>query len=241
MQDAIRVLAGDCTVRYSGGEAREQRGAVLVVVKPDNTVLVHDASGYQPAAWLTRADTVSFARDADGFRLVAREAGTRLRVESHEEYGHAHYPVSPAGTPVGDCPACGGRLVRDGGRVVCTGCLDSHAIPRDATIEGGTCEDCGLPTMVAERGARLEVCVDYDCESLAAAASERFGDAWDCPDCGSTLAIRQDRGLRAVCEDCGNAVSIPAGTVAGTCEECGLPAFDDGDGRRCLDGDCAGP
>jgi len=55
----IRVLAGECTTTFTGGRERVQRGHVVVVVKPDKTVLVHDADGYQPVAWLTRADSVT--------------------------------------------------------------------------------------------------------------------------------------------------------------------------------------
>ncbi|MFB6301383.1 MAG: hypothetical protein ABEH78_00760, partial [Haloferacaceae archaeon] len=50
----VRVLAGECTVRFEGSRERTQRGHVIVVIKPDRTTLVHDADGYQPAAWLTR-------------------------------------------------------------------------------------------------------------------------------------------------------------------------------------------
>jgi DNA topoisomerase-1 len=241
MQDAIRVLAGDCTLSYDGEDRREQRGAVVVLVKPDNTVLAHDAGGYQPAAWLTRPDTVSFARDSRGFRLTARKGGDHLTVESHEEYGHAHYPASPAGPPVGACPDCGATLVRDGGRVVCAGCLAEYSIPRDAEVLDATCGECGLPTVRARRGATLEVCLDYTCESLAGAVAERFDGEWDCPDCGSALSISHDRGIRAVCGECGAAFAVPTGTVAGTCPECGLPTFEDGDGPRCLDGECPRP
>jgi len=239
MQDAIRVLAGDCTLRYSGDGEREQRGAVLVVVKPDNTVLVHDAGGYQPAAWLTRADAVTVSRDTGGFRLLAGDGAASLRVESHEEYGHAHYPVSPAGPPVGACPDCGGRLVRDGGRVVCVGCLDAYTVPRDATVLEKTCKECGLPVMEVERGATVEACLDYACEPLSDVVADRFDGEWDCPDCGESLEISHDRGLRAVC-DCGTAFPVPAGTAAETCGECGLPLFETGDSQRCLDGDCTG-
>jgi len=237
MQDAIRVLAGDCSVRYRADDDHERRGSVVVLVKPDNTVLVHDADGYQPAAWLTRADTVRYARDGDGFALVAASEGERLRVESHEEFGHAHYPASPAGPPVGDCPDCGATLVRDGGRVVCTGCLTAYTIPRDADVLAETC-GCGLPRMSVERGAEFVVCVDRTCESIDDAVRERFDGAWPCPDCGSGLRIERERGLRAVCEECERRLRVPVGTVVDTCE-CGLPRFAAADGSRCLDPDCA--
>ena len=42
---SIRTLAGDCTVRFDGRRDRTVRGRVLVVVKPDDTVLV-PSNGY---------------------------------------------------------------------------------------------------------------------------------------------------------------------------------------------------
>jgi len=50
----VRVLAGECTVRFEGSRERTQRGHVVVLIKPDRTTLVHDAEGYQPATvWET--------------------------------------------------------------------------------------------------------------------------------------------------------------------------------------------
>jgi len=54
IDDAIRVLAGDCTIIAEDDDRQEYRGRVTTIVKPDNTILVHDTDGYQPVAWLTR-------------------------------------------------------------------------------------------------------------------------------------------------------------------------------------------
>jgi len=37
MHDGTCVMAGECTTVFEGTREREQRGDVLVVVKPDNT------------------------------------------------------------------------------------------------------------------------------------------------------------------------------------------------------------
>ena len=145
MHDEVRVVAGECTATFDGRNEREHRGEVLAVVKPDNTVLVHDADGYQPVAWLTRAESVQFV---DG-RLDARDGDRRLRVEVHDEHGSARHPVSPAGVPVGDCPACAGALVLASGVVRCLDCADRYSVPRDAAILDETCPVCGLPRMRA--------------------------------------------------------------------------------------------
>ncbi|MFB6146423.1 MAG: DUF91 domain-containing protein [Halobacteriaceae archaeon] len=210
MQDAVRVLAGECTVTFEDDETRSLRGEVCVVVKPDDTVLVHDADGYRPAAWLTRADTVRVAADPEGFRLVAGADGRRLTVESVTNYGQARYPVSPAGPPVGDCADCDGSLVRDGDRVVCVGCRARYRLPRDATVTDGDCPDCGLPQIAVARGDRFEVCLDHACDPLLAAVADRYDDL-PCPTCGASLEFGRDRGIQATCPDCATSRSVPTG------------------------------
>lgn len=236
MHDGTRVMAGDCTTITDGTRSGEQRGDVLVVVKPDNTVLVHDAEGYQPVAWLTRADSVAIEDGA----VTAREGDQMLRVVAHEEHGSARYPASSAGVPVGDCPDCPGTLVRSSGGVTCTDCEDRYGIPADATVTGGRCDDCGLPTLRAERGLAFEVCLDRDCESLDERVKDAFDREWDCTACEGDLRILRRGGLLAGCEnypDCDTGFSMPAGVVIEDCG-CGLPVFETSSGRRCLDSTC---
>ncbi|MFB6150555.1 MAG: topoisomerase DNA-binding C4 zinc finger domain-containing protein [Haloarculaceae archaeon] len=238
MHDETRVVAGECTATFEGNSEREHRGDVLAVVKPDNTVLVHDAGGYQPVAWLTRAESVQFV---DG-TLAARDGDQRLRVDVHDEHGSARYPVSPAGVPVGTCPDCDGSLVLADGAVRCLGCEARYGAPRDAAVLDEVCDDCGLPLVRVERGRSFEVCVDRDCDSLDERVRAAFDREWDCPECGSDLRILRRGGLVAGCErypDCDAGFSIPTGVVDGTCD-CGLPTFETPSGRRCLDGGCRG-
>ncbi|WP_101298108.1 topoisomerase DNA-binding C4 zinc finger domain-containing protein [Halegenticoccus soli] len=241
MSDTMSVFAGECTTTFEGSRERTQRGSVVVVVKPDKTVLVHDADGYQPVAWLTRPDTVTVETAGEGFGITARAGDQTLRVVSHESAGRADYPVSEAGVPVGRCPDCRGALVRTGGDVACLGCGDRYGLPAGATVLEDACESCGLPLMRVDRGATFEVCVDYACDPLDEAVRERFDRAWSCPDCGEDLRIIRARGrLLAGCDaypDCETAFSLPSGVVAGECA-CGLPAFETAAGRRCLDGAC---
>ncbi len=236
MPETIRVLAGDCTTVYDDGtERQEHRGRVLVVVKPDGTVLVHDATGYQPVAWLTRAEGVSCRGE---FAVTASDGDQRLHVAVHDEDGFARLPVSPAGIPVGDCQDCDGPLVRTNGRVTCPDCGERYGLPRGATVRGERCS-CGLPRIRVERGTPLDVCLDRQCEPLSEAVADEFDRAWDCPDCGEDLEIHRNGGLRAECtdEDCGAGFAIPRGTVVDQCD-CGLPTFEMPSGRRCLDAAC---
>lgn len=243
--DSTRVLAGDCTVCFDDGtDERRHRGHVVVLTKPDRTTLVHDATGYQPVAWLTRPDALTVTDD-DGFVVTARTDERRLRVESHAVAGRATFPVSDAGVPVGDTPAdhpeAAGPLVRVDGAVVALDSGTRYPLVAGGSVLDRRCEDCGLPLMRAERGAVFEVCVDRACESLDDAVRDRFDGAWTCPDCGAPLRVIRRRGrLFAGCDaspDCETAFSIPSGVVADDCP-CGLPVFETATGERCLDGTC---
>ncbi|RQG96222.1 endonuclease NucS [Natrarchaeobius oligotrophus] len=241
IDEAIRVLAGDCTVIAEAEDRTEYRGRVTTIVKPDNTVLVHDVDGYQPVAWLTRADSVSSDR-ADGFSLVAKKGEQTLRIAAHDQDGFAHYPTSAAGVPVGACPDCDGALVRSNG-VHCVDCGSRYGVPTDATIrtEQSRC-GCGLPRMRVERGLAFDVCLDRDCESLDDAVVDAFDREWDCPEpnCAGDLRILRRGGLIAGCEhypDCDVGFAFPTGVVDGQCG-CGLPTFETRTGSRCLDATC---
>jgi DNA topoisomerase I len=185
IDDAIRVLAGDCTVITDGTERAEYRGRVTTIVKPGNTVLVHGIDGYQPVAWLTRADSVSSDRAGD-FTLVAKKDTQTLRIAAHSQDGFAHHSASAAGTPVGTCPNCDGALVRSSG-VRCVDCGERYGVPTDATIRDDACE-CGLPRMRVERGLAFNVCLDRQCESLDDAVREAFDRERGCPNPTATAS-----------------------------------------------------
>ena len=241
MTETVRLFAGDCTVTFEGETDRTQRGYVLVVVKPDRTVLVHDAAGYQPVAWLTRADEVTTETEGDSFAVTATAGDQRLRVVSEAPTGQRELPVSAAGVPVGDCPDCGDTLVRASGDVTCLGCAERYGLPPGATVLEKPCDDCGLPKMRVERGESLEVCLDWRCGSLADAVAEALDGRWDCPDCGEALGV-VSRGNRPFlgCDaypECETTFSIPAGLAVDECP-CGLPVFETAAGKRCLDGTC---
>jgi DNA topoisomerase-1 len=236
VSDSIRVYAGACTVTYNGAVETEAFGRILTIVKPDGTVLVHDESGYQPAAWLTRAEAVN-VDTATPLELTATSGDQSLRVVGTAETACTTHPVTPSGPTIGDCPSCTGTLIRAGGDVVCTGCGERWSLPADATVLDAVCPDCDLPRMTADRGAPLEACLDPGCQSLAATARDRFEGAWDCPQCGGTLSIRSAASLLAGCAACGEWYPIPTGTATGTCP-CGLPQFRTPQGLRCLDAGC---
>ncbi|MFB6110809.1 MAG: DUF91 domain-containing protein [Halodesulfurarchaeum sp.] len=237
MQDPIQVIAGQCTVRHEGEETTESEGRVVVLVKPDGTVLVHDATGYQPARWLTRAESVQLSVSEGDFELRAQRDGADLRV-SGTGVDVAAFPATAAGPRVGTCPDCGAGLVRAAGAVTCLGCGAAFALPRDATITDATCADCGLPTISVRRGADLTVCLDRRCDPIDEAVRDRFDGEWECPTCGTALRITRNRTLEASCATCEAQYPIPYGTASGACA-CGLPWFETDRGGRCLDPDCA--
>ena len=236
---SIRTIAGDCLVRFDGRRERTVRGRVLIVVKPDNTVLVHDTDGYQPVAWLTRPESLSVTRDP--LWLLASDGEETLRIESVGEATVTEHDATAAGTPVGAC-RCGGELVRTGDDVVCLGCAARFGLPSGASMTDSTCE-CGLPTFRVDRGERFELCLDYECGSLLDAVGEAFDREWDCPNCEGELRILRRGGLIAGCErypDCDTGFSIPNGTTVGSCD-CELPLFETARGHRCLDSRCSSP
>lgn len=241
MSDHTRILAGDCTVRFEGTRDRIQRGQVVIVVKPDRTVLVHDADGYQPVAWLTRPDGVTIEHDTEGFSLRAHADSQELSVTSHSTAGIEHFAVSEAGVPVGTCPTCEGPLVRTRGEIRCLDCAEEYGLPAGATVLDSSCDDCGLPQIRVKRGKTFDLCVDYACESLSTAVRDQFDGEWACPDCGSRLKVRSPDGrIFLGCEaypDCETSFSFPSGVVTGDCE-CGLPRFRTASGERCLDTGC---
>jgi len=266
--DVTTLYAGDATVVEDATERAEYRGRVVVIAKPDGTVLVHDRDGYQPVAWLTRADAVTVTDDDETVRITAHDerADDWLRVTGHPtRRGGAdasgadatgagttgaadpdgagaltgRYPVSVAGDPAGDCPTCGGALVDTGGAVACIHCDERHGYPGDATLPGATC-DCGLPRMRVERGAAIDCCVDRDCQPLDDRVRDHLDAEFDCPTCGSDLVVARERGLFLACED--RPTCDTAFYVPSGVHDgtcpCGLPAFDVDGNRRCLDATC---
>ncbi|MEF8775381.1 MAG: DUF91 domain-containing protein [Haloarculaceae archaeon] len=247
MAAQVQVVAGRCRTEFEhAGETTVREGEVVVVGKPDHTLLVHDADGYQPVAWLTRPASLVVEDD----RIEAVDGDQRLQVEVLEAFGRGTYPASEAGRPVGTCPDCEGTLVRAGPRVHCGSCEATYGIPADATVEeeqegqegAATCEDCGLPHVSLERGQRFTVCLDASCESYEESVREAYDRAWDCPDCGTDLRVLRRGGLLLGCggyPHCETSFSFPAGVVVGTCN-CGLPRFETATGERCLDPGCDG-
>lgn len=238
----LRVIGGECTATFDEGDdddPDERHGRLVCLLKPDDTVLVHAVGGYRPVAWLTRADAVTVAGDPP---TVTAAAGDRtLRVVCHDATLDRELPVSAAGRRLGPCPDCRGTLVRTGDAVACTDCETRHGLPTGATVGDERC-DCGLPRMTVARGERFDLCVDRTCEPLDAAVAAAFDRAWGCPadDCDADLRVVRAGGLLAGCDrypDCDAAFRLPDGVVDGTCG-CGLPAFETGEGRRCLDATC---
>ena len=246
MTEIVRIYAGYCTARFTtahgrpGDDERVYRGRVVVLIKPDDTVLVHDTDGYQPVAWLTRAAETRVDDGGEGVELVAVDGDERLTVAFDPEPTTAGHVTTVAGTPVGDC-VCDGQLVSSGGEVSCLRCGDGYAVPQGGRVTDETCPECGLPELVVRRGERFRVCLDRTCRPLSDAVHEALDRRLDCPDCGATLRVEDHRGRQFLgCDDypeCETAFSIPAGVVVGDCV-CGLPVFERDNGTRCLDAGC---
>ena len=237
MSETLQVIAGRCTTAFEGARSageREQHGDVLVVVKPDGTVLVHDADGYQPIAWLTRPESVTVTGDT----VAASDGDQSLRVTVHESHARGRYPSGAAGVPVGDCPDCETTLLRGNGSLSCPDCDREHPLPTDATVLDEHCGDCGLPQVQVQRGCSFVLCPE--CDSLTERVRSAFDREWDCPDCDGQLRVLYRGGLLLGCDeypDCEVAYGFPRGIHDRTCE-CGLPVFKTQSGEQCLGSDC---
>jgi DNA topoisomerase-1 len=235
---ALQIIAGRCTTRFDGSRDQTQYGDVLVIVKPDETVLVHDCDGYQPVAWLTRAETVLVTDES----VTAREGDQVLEVDIHETYSRSQVPATEAGIPIADCPECSGTLTRARGTVACSDCDLTFSLPNKANVLDENCTDCGLPRMRVQRGASFEVCLDRSCDSLDDRVRSAFDREWACPDCDGDLRVLRRGGLLLGCDrypDCETSFSFPTGLHGGECA-CGLPTFETTNGTRCLDSGCEG-
>lgn len=234
MPETAHVIAGRCTTVFEGTREQEQHGDMIVLIKPDNTVLVHDADGYQPVAWLTRPDSVTVTGDT----VAARDGDQSLRVTVHDAHAREQYPLGEAGVPVGECPDCESSIVRSQGTISCPDCDHEHPIPSNATVLDEHCTDCGLPQVRVQRGYSFVLCPS--CDSLTERVRAAFDREWDCPDCDGKLRVLYRGGLLLGCDeypDCETAYSFPSGSHEGECD-CGLPVFETASGQRCLDSDC---
>jgi DNA topoisomerase-1 len=237
MPEQAHVIAGRCTTVFEGSREQEQHGDMIVLIKPDDTVLVHDAEGYQPVAWLTRPDSVTVTCET----VAARDGEQSLTVTIHDTRAHDDQPLGEAGVPVGECPDCDGELLRASGKLSCPDCETAYPIPRDTTVLEDSCSDCGLPRVRVQRGCSLVCCPD--CDSLTDRVRSAFDRQWDCPECSGELRVLYRGGLLLGCDrypDCEVAYSFPTGMHDGRCS-CGLPAFETASGRRCLDSECDSP
>ncbi len=238
-QPSYRLVVGECRIEVTGDEQFTQRGQVVVLVKPDRTVLVHDVSGYKPVAWITRGDSVSTDEQTDV--ITAVDGDYWLRIDIENAIVDRAFPGSPAGQPTATCPACGGPLVIRGSAVHCISCHDRYGLPTDAELLETACT-CGLPNMRVERGETFELCIDRTCDPLDERIAERFDGVWACPTagCDGMLRVLRRGGLLLGCDqypDCETAFRFPGGTLAGNCA-CGLPRFSRDGTTQCLDVDC---
>lgn len=163
MAEGFQVFAGECTTKFEGAVDQTRRGMLLVVVKPDNTVLVHDIVGYQPTAWLTRPEATTIDR---GRGIIEAQAGDQLlRIRFHAIESETDACGSLAGMPVGTTEQ-GGTIVRARETVIDLGTNEEYPLPRGATVLDERCKTCGLPLLAVDRGEQFQICLDPACESL---------------------------------------------------------------------------
>jgi DNA topoisomerase-1 len=191
-RESIRVFAGDCTMEFTGGRDCTRRGRVVILVKPDRTVLVHDATGFQPVAWLTRADSLTVETAARG----GSSDGPERRGDGQDDPADGrrddardeHVPDPPSGG-VGIVARSGDERLR----VVSHGPATRARYPASAAgVPVGECADCG-GTLVRNGGV---ACLDCSVEHALPAGATVL--ECRCDDCGAPL-MRVERGTAFVC------------------------------------------
>jgi DNA topoisomerase-1 len=240
--DVRAPIPADGTVRTDGAVTHSAEPPSSEGSSPSPSATAASGASAEPSderATRTTAEPARHDAAVTPFVVTARTADRQLRIVARQAFGTGRYPASGAGRPVGACPDCEAALVTDTGAIRCVACDRHHGLPSGAAVRDAVC-DCGLPRVRVERGAAFDVCADRTCDPLDERVRERFDGAWDCPECGAPLRILRRGGLIAGCErypECETGFAIPSGVVAGECP-CGLPAFETGAGRRCLDGTC---
>lgn len=239
LDTSYRLIVGDCRIEMTGDAEQTYRGSVVVLLKPDGTVLIHDVAGYKPVAWITRAESVSANDQRD--IITAVDGDQWLRVKIDQAVVDRQLPGSPAGRPIDVCPECAGPLVSVRDAIHCVSCHERYGLPSGATVLERSCH-CGLPKIRVERGEAFELCVDRACDPLDEKIAEQFDGVWTCPEteCDGTLRVIRRGGLLLGCDcypECETAFRFPAGILDGHCG-CGLPRFVTNGKSRCLDGTC---
>lgn len=83
IDDAVRknhslVLGCHCAVRYSGrAESFLDFGDRLIIVKGDNTLLVHQASGNNPVNYMKPGSAITVSEEGDQVKIHAEHAGLK--------------------------------------------------------------------------------------------------------------------------------------------------------------------
>ena len=73
------VIAGDASVEYAGRAHDTYSGSVVVLIKPDSSVVVNTEKGVLPHNYMGKAN-VSGTKDENGMKIVAESNGERLYI-----------------------------------------------------------------------------------------------------------------------------------------------------------------
>ncbi len=102
------VIAGEAGVEYDGKLKDSYDGSVVVLIKPDSTVVVHADKGVYPRNYMSKA-AVSQVKGDGAMKILAESNGERLEIsfknielfqapfeEKHEQEQPAEAPIKPA-------------------------------------------------------------------------------------------------------------------------------------------------
>jgi replicative superfamily II helicase len=99
-QGKYYIIAGEAGVKYEGRAHDSYEGDVILLIKPDSTVVVHADKGVYPRNYMSRA-RISQMNDASGMNILAESNGERLSVSFKKlELFQAPFEEKPAAAEV---------------------------------------------------------------------------------------------------------------------------------------------
>jgi replicative superfamily II helicase len=90
------VIAGDASVEYTGRAHDTYTGSVVVMIKPDSSVVVNTDKGVLPHNYMGKAN-VSGTRDENGMKILAESNGERLYI-AFDKVALMQAPFNGSGT-----------------------------------------------------------------------------------------------------------------------------------------------
>ncbi|HTY91084.1 MAG TPA: DEAD/DEAH box helicase [Methanocella sp.] len=112
------VIAGEAGVEYEGKTKDSYDGSVVLLIKPDSSVVVHADKGVYPRNYMGRAHIIQ-VNEENGMKISAESNGERLSVSFRNiEMCQAPFDKGTPASPVKNAPTAAGPAVSDEDRAL---------------------------------------------------------------------------------------------------------------------------